>query len=134
MSKRKGDRNERELVEYYEQAGYQVTKCQNYRYGSTDWFGLFDLLAIESDSKIRFIQVKTNGAQGINDWVDKACRITPSEHVILDFAVKYDYEGWRLIRAENGSYETVYDERDIDCKIGEGIQDYLIEEREGGLE
>lgn len=125
MSKEKGDRNERELEEYYEQAGYKTDKCRGLRWGKTDWFGLFDLMAIKPGEKVRYIQVKSNRAQGINKWASKACRITPSEHVTLDFAVKYDYEGWRLIRVAEGDYETVYDERDHDCKVGEGILEFL---------
>lgn len=130
MSKQKGDRNERELEEYYTQAGYRTDKCRGLRWGKTDWFGLFDLMAIAPNSKVRYIQVKTNAAQGINKWVSEACRVTPDEHVTLDFGVKYDYEGWRLIRAEDGEYRTIYDERDKDCNIGDGIKEFLRGERE----
>lgn len=125
MSKKKGDRNERELEKYYSQAGYRTDKCRGLRWGKTDWFGLFDLMAIKPGDKVRYIQVKSNRAQGIESWTRKATRITPSEHVTLDFAVKYDYEGWRLIRVEDGEYKTIYDERQQDCKVGDGIKEFL---------
>ena len=128
MSREKGNRRERQAEEMYQQAGFKTEICRGLRWGNTDWFGLFDIMAIQGGEKVRFVQVKSNQVHKVDDWIAKARRFCPSEHVDLDYLVCHDYEGWRLIREGDDGYTTVYDERDDVCKMGEGLTQYLKNE------
>jgi hypothetical protein len=55
----KGQRNELRAKKILELAGYEVEKTVGSRFGSKDFWGLFDLLAINA-TQLRMIQVKTN--------------------------------------------------------------------------
>lgn len=134
MSRRKGNKRERQAREIYAEAGFAVEKAVAERYGRTDFFGLFDFMAVRSDT-FRFVQVKGGSASGIgeiNEWAAEHC----PTGVNCEFAVYYKKEGWRLVRAlpDQGSYTTVYDERkdedvgphvDTPLNLGEGLTEFL---------
>lgn len=125
MSKQKGDRRERQAEKFYEQAGYKTEKSQGMRWDRTDWFGHFDLMAVRKD-EMRFVQVKSNGARGIEDILRWAKRYLPAG-IKLDMIVAHDREGWRLMHLwpDGDTYTTAVDEREMDCNMGEGVVEYL---------
>lgn len=135
----KGQRNERELRDCYEAAGFRTYSPQASRWNDTDMFNLFDVLAIDCEGDrerpVHLIQVKTNGARGIENWThDVQPFLGP--HTAVRYAVKYDHDGWRLIGIDpdEEAHTTLYDERDddrvgsnqhTDLSIGEGLIEYL---------
>lgn len=124
MSKQKGDKNERRARETYEDAGFEVENPNYSRYGNTDYYGLFDFMAIRGD-RLVFAQVKTNSAQGVRGWMEDASELVP-DGVELHFLVYHDYQGFRLMMP-NGppSYKTVVDERKSSCNWGEELLEFL---------
>jgi copper chaperone CopZ len=58
-SRKKGQRNELRAKKILEAAGYEVEKTTGSKFGSQDFWGLFDLLAMSS-TQLRLVQVKTN--------------------------------------------------------------------------
>jgi len=126
--KQKGDRRERQAVELYERAGYKVERCHGVRWGRTDWYGHFDLMAVRPD-RFRFIQVKSNAASGINE-INQWAEMWAPDAIQYDMLVCHDREGWRLIRCwpEGDTYTTVVDERDMDCQMGDGVADHLSDD------
>lgn len=131
----KGDERERQAVSIYQRAGYATYRPATVRYGENDIFGLFDLLAVKpSAGCVRGVQVKSNRAVGIYDWI---------RHTWLwrrlgwgtEYAVPVDGEGWKLIHPNGvGSYTTVYNEskdervgphRDTPLNLGDGFVEYL---------
>lgn len=145
MSKQKGDRVEREYEYAYQRAGYKTERSMGQRWGRTDWFGLFDVMCIHPDRPIRFAQVKSNRATGVRKAFLGAARLLPDEHAEVEYAVRHDGEGWRLIRPydDDGrlTYRTVYDERkdpdvgphvDTPLNLGEGLVTFLRAEIDAG--
>lgn len=126
----KGARRERQAREIYEQAGYWVYSPQNVTYGDNDLWNLFDLACFHAPAgEFRFVQVKSNGARGIRKWSTVAKHFQDSsECVQADFVIPYDNEGWRLVRPSDGSHTTVYDERESDCPMGEGLTRFITQE------
>lgn len=125
MSRKKGNSRERQCRDCYESAGYTVEKSVSERYGRTDFWGHWDLMASRPDD-FRFIQVKSEAADGIaaaNAWA----REHAPPWVRLDFAVVYKREGWRLIRLwpEADTHTTVVDERETAGTMGEDLTRYL---------
>jgi Holliday junction resolvase len=60
MNKRaKGMRAERKAAKLLMDMGYQVVRPNFNRFGYTDFFNLWDIIAVKEDSAL-FIQVKTN--------------------------------------------------------------------------
>ena len=125
MTRRKGNRRERQAEQMYQRAGYKTEICRGLRWGRTDWFGLFDVMAIKEGHKVRFAQVKSNQVSDVNGWIAKARRFCDPKHVALDYLVCHDYKGWRFIQESADGYETVFDERNEDCDMGEGLTEFL---------
>ena len=130
----KGKRREREASELYERAGYDTFRPQESKYGETDIFGLFDILAIRPDGAgpTRLVQVKANQPESISGWAADALAYSGT-HRVVEMLVAYDGHGgphpkptrWRLIQPmdHGGPMDTedVVDERDG----GDAVVEYL---------
>lgn len=125
MSKAKGDKREREARHILEEAGYVVETPNYTRFQNTDYFNLFDMMAFHPTRKPLFVQVKSNRAQGINQFVEDCASLIPYEHVVVQFWVCYDSAGWRVIEIELDGYTTIYDEREDSYNMGEGVVGFL---------
>lgn len=124
MSNRsKGDRHERQAKNLLKQKGYHVHKKLNTQYDSGDMFSLFDLLAVKPGRKPVFIQVKTNGTAGeLGATLHEARKIMDLNHADLEYWIKYSYEGWRILRSENGNdWDEILDARTTDNKVGKTV-------------
>lgn len=88
-------------------------------------FGLFDVLALSpNDPDVHAIQVKSNRAVGINAWSRHTSLFRALGFRTL-YAVPVDREGWRLLECTSDGHETLVDERDSDCNMGEDVVEYL---------
>lgn len=126
MSKAKGDRRERQAQKILEALGYDVEKPNStpypQKYG-VDFFGLFDIMAFKDGEKPLFIQIKSNGARGIRSFPDECVEVqVPFEYVNVEFWVCHDGEGWRLIDVQEDGTEVIFDGRDSDKNMDEGIK------------
>jgi len=89
---RKGIRNKRRVRKWYEQQGWAVADVEDMsKYGSTDKFGIADLIIID-DGTVRLVQVKSNTpeTQGVMQ------RVADRLGVVVVCATWFDYEGLRL--------------------------------------
>ncbi len=138
----KGKRNEREAAELYEEAGFDTFRPQESKYGETDIFGEFDILAIKPNSErdTRLVQVKSNRPEGVEGWVERAFAYWGYGRRV-EMVVAYDGHGgphptpkrWRLIQPKRvgDSIEPMdrIDERSDNVPAdGEGLVDYLKNE------
>lgn len=124
MSRKKGKRNEKKAVSIYEDVGFEVETPNYSRYENTDFFNLFDFMAIKDD-RIVFGQVKSNATSGIGEFAELASELMP-EYVELHFLVHYDREGFKLIEVdEDGDYGVLIDERETDNNIGDDLRLWL---------
>lgn len=121
----KGTRREREACELYERAGYTTYRPATVQYGENDVFGLFDLVAVDKGRKPRFVQVKSNAARGIKEWVAEVQALMPPEWTVSEFLVCHDREGWRLIQPVGESWSVVWDGREYDDTMGDGLVEFL---------
>lgn len=128
-NRQKGYRRERQAVEIYQSAGYVVEKSVSQRHGRTDWFGLFDMIAVRPD-EVRLSQIKSNVAGGIADINEWAAANAP-EWIQFDVLVAHDNQGWRLLELDppNDTHTAVVDERDQSCNMGELVIEYLNQEQ-----
>lgn len=126
MSREKGNRRENQAVQIYENAGYRVERSVQANYGTrSDWFALFDIMAIWPGEELRFAQVKSNRAEGVQDWFAAAEQLVPPG-VKLDYLVCHDNEGWRLLQSSDAhNHVTKLDERKVDVPMGVALQHYL---------
>lgn len=126
-TRRKGKNRERQAEDYYNQAGYQTEICRGHRWGRTDWFGLFDLMALQPGEPVHYVQVKSNQVDNVEGWIRDADRFIPREHVVLDYLVCHDYAGWRLLRRANTpqGYRVVFDGRETSGNMGEDLVEFL---------
>lgn len=126
----KGTRREREAAEIYGRAGFATYRPATVTYGENDVFGLFDVIAISPlHDRVRGVQVKSNGARGIRDW----CRHTSlwRQHGwATRYLVPYDNKGWRLIECDCKGTHTIYDGRENDQCMGEGLVEFLQGEQQ----
>lgn len=120
MSKKKGDRRERQAKNILKAAGYSVESpnATPYEQRNVDFFNVFDVMAVRPDEQVLFIQVKANGARGITTFAEECIEAgIPFQNVNVEFWVCYDREGWRILEIEEDNYTEVYDERDKDRKM-----------------
>lgn len=126
MSKSKGSRRERQARQHYEAANYRVQPFYGRRYGETDGFNLFDLVAVRPYAEPHFVQVKSNVARGLNGWADAVADLMGGAPARCLYAVCHDREGWRCIEAEaEGATTTVFDGRDADGDMGDALTEWL---------
>lgn len=129
-AKSKGQRREREAVSLAEQAGMWVETPNYTRYYNTDFWRLFDFMAVRPDRGILFVQVKSNRAAGIQGWADTVAAWFDLEKVDAQMWVCHDNAGWRVLDAQTddvgGTYETVVDERDQSGNMGDQVREYLF--------
>jgi hypothetical protein len=128
--KDKGNRNELEAVKIYESAGYAVETPNYTRYQNSDYYNLFDFLAVRPDRLPVLGQVKSNKARGRPDWMDAVRAWFPVENFEFHFLTRYDREGWHLsvpekFSDEPGAWVCVVDERGEDCDIGDYLRKHL---------
>lgn len=121
MSKAKGDSRERQAKDILQECGFSVEKRWNRRYGSNDYFGLFDLMACRQD-EFRFIQVKSNSTAGALKEIREEVDRFPIDKIFLELWVCYDREGWRVQRLSEDGWGVVIDERGTDCNMGENLR------------
>lgn len=136
----KGSQRERQAASLYQRAGYATYRPATVRFGENDIFGLFDLLAVSpSDSRVRAVQVKSNGARGIRSWM-RHTALWRRLGWVTEYAVPVDGEGWKLMQSHEDTYRTVYDERkdedvgahrDTPLNLVEGLVRYLEEDIDG---
>lgn len=128
MSKKKGDRRERQAREILEAAGYTVETPNSTPYPQgygVDFFGLFDFMAFRNGEKPLFGQVKSNGFTGIRSFPDECVEFGfPFEHAAAEYWSCHDGEGWRIAEITKNGHTEVYDERDADMNMGEGAIQY----------
>lgn len=126
MSNRsKGQRRERQARHILEDEGYLVDTRPDVMYQNTDYFNKFDLVAMKPTERPIFIQVKANGARGIRATVEWVQENVPLDHVKVEYWVCHDDEGWRIIDLHEDGKTTVFDERDMDVNMGEGVGEFL---------
>jgi len=123
----KGTRREQEACEIYEQAGFTTYRPATVQYGENDVFGLFDLIAAHPDRRPHYVQVKSNVASGIIDWMVEAAGLVPEEHAEIRFLVCHDREGWRMAKPAREGYQWVYDGRDSGASMGDPLIEVLAE-------
>ena len=123
----KGTRREREWHAILKAAGHIPYRPATVQYGENDVFGLYDVLSMRPFGHLlRGWQVKSNGARGIETW---ARNVQPLEKALPSFyAVPYDNEGWRVDVVRGGSHTTLCDEREMNCRMGEGVTEWLRSE------
>lgn len=127
MSKKKGDRRERLARELFTEAGFYVENPNFSRFQNKDFYNLHDFVAVHPNSKVIFVQVKSETASGINEYIQECAKMFSSEHTNIYYMVYHKREGWRLINIdlENESRTVVVDERENGENMGVEVQEYL---------
>jgi hypothetical protein len=121
----KGSRREREAAAIYQRAGYATYRPATVQYGENDIFGLFDLLAVIPDCEhVRAVQVKSNRASGIEAFTRQTW-LWRRLGWMTEYAVPVDNEGWRLLHCTDSGHQCVYDGRENDENMGDGLAAFL---------
>lgn len=129
MSKKKGDRRESLGVDIFENAGFTVETPNHVKFSNKDYFNLMDFMAVHPNTKVIFVQVKSETARNIREFEEQCKEIFSSEHTIVYYLVYHKREGWRLIEIDldNGTHTVVADGRDSTDNMGVHITNYLQE-------
>ena len=89
----KGARNEAKCKKELIEDGYEVESVKRLKYGPTDFFGLWDCIAVNGE-RVRFIQVKSNRMPLRRDIERMRSFRCPSQ-CTKEIWVMYDYKGWK---------------------------------------
>lgn len=123
MSRRKGNRRERQAQRLLEEMGYEVSIAKNHKWGANDYFNLYDILAVHPEKKPKLIQVKSNGTGGaLGKTGRKSADLVNTDYIDIEYWVCYDYDGWKVRRMDDdGEWTVLLDERDEDANMGEHL-------------
>lgn len=111
----KGKRNQRKCVEH-------LVKEENYdrkeievqtdnKFGNNDFWNMFDIIALGSNGKPRFIQVKSNRFGGLKDIKEFALEHMNLDHCNVEIWTWFDYKGWAIQKLEEKGWTVTLDER-----------------------
>ena len=122
----KGKDNEREArLDILEEVGWETTAVKHTKFGETDFFGLFDLIAFKEGNKPLFAQVRTNRPREITSFHEQcADKQVPFDYVDVEMWTRYDREGWRIDKITPDGATTILDEREYDCNIGDKVRKF----------
>lgn len=123
--KQKGQRRERQARDILTSLEYEVVTPNATKFQREDFFGLFDIIAVKPDCRPLLVQVKSNRASGINEFTEQVSERMPEKFVDVQFWVCHDGEGWRAMEVKNGNYEVIFDGREFDGNMGDGLKNYL---------
>lgn len=126
-TRQKGNRIERKAEQQLENQGYQISRMPHTRYGPSDFFNMYDIIAMKPGAPLKMIQVKANQPPTLTQFKEKALKTTPLEHVQIEIWTHHDRLGWKTRRLNrvNKEWETLVDERKTDGKIGEELKKQL---------
>ena len=115
----KGGDVERKTQRAYERAGYWCYRPPDVRYQDTDMWNLFDIAAFHPGHReLRLVQVKANETQGeLTEWCGKAKHFARVSGIQAEFVVRYDNEGYRVMKpglTSRASYINAVDTREWD--------------------
>jgi len=121
-SSRKGTDNERKGAERLrDEYGYEYVHNSAGGRFDKDIFDWADLIAMNpGEEKIKFVQVKTNGANGIQQYEKEASELFPHPFADFELWVRHDGVGgphgkspaWREHRLTEDGFEKIRDERE----------------------
>jgi len=104
----KGNRHETEAKNILKRVyGAGVEKVD--AWGNQDPFGFVDLIAINEDEPVKFVQVKTNGFTGEDKRkYSGRTRHLPHKHATFEVWVRYDRRGWEIFEYDGEGYEKIH--------------------------
>jgi len=108
----KGNRTERKAEDRLKEQGYSCSRMPHTRYGDSDHFNLFDILAVQPGEPVKFIQVKTNTPPNLSEFKEKALETAPLKHGEIEIWTWHDYQGWKIreLNRVNKEWEIIKDE------------------------
>lgn len=107
----KGNRIERKAEDRLEDQGYSTARKNNSRYGASDFYNLYDIVAVKTGEPVRFIQVKANSFPNLTEFKQESQSIIPVEHAVVELWCWHDYKGWEIRVLKDDNWLTVVDER-----------------------
>lgn len=112
-SRAKGNRLEREAEEKLQEKGYQTARMPHTRYGDSDFYNMYDIIAMKPGEPFKLVQVKANQASGVNELKNDSLEAAPFKHAEVELWQKFDYEGWKIRRLnkETEDWELIEDQR-----------------------
>jgi len=101
----KGNRHENEAKNILKRVyGAGVEKVDGW--GNHDPFGFVDLIAINEDEPVKFVQVKTNRfTEKHKRKYRSRTRHLPHDHATFEVWVRYDFSGWELFEFDGEEFE-----------------------------
>jgi len=106
----KGGHNERRAKKVLELDGWRVCKVKAVKFGETDFFNLFDLIAMKPNNKVKLVQVKSNRVVGLKRFGEDCKSFVPLNHASVEYWVWYDRKGWKVYLLKD-KFDVLKDER-----------------------
>jgi len=121
-TRQKGNRNERKCEALLKEKGFSTSRMPHTRYGPSDHFSLFDIIAMKPDAPIKMIQVKSNTPPNLAEFKEECLEVAPLKHAEIEIWTHFDREGFQIRRLKDDEWQTLVDERDNGMKIGEEVK------------
>lgn len=125
----KGNRIERKAEDRLHEQGYNTARMPHTRYGDSDFFNLFDIVAMKPGAPFKLVQVKSNSPPNLEEFKKEALEITPLKHAEIEVWVRYDREGWKVrkLNRETKKWSVLCNATKNDKKVGKTLKKALNE-------
>jgi Holliday junction resolvase len=112
-TRQKGNRLEREAEEILHEKGFNTARMPHTRYGDSDFFNMYDIIAMKPGAPLKMVQVKANQASGVTELKNQSINEAPFKHAEIELWQKFDYQGWKIRRLnpETENWELQRDDR-----------------------
>lgn len=112
-TRKKGNRIERKAETRLKEKGFETSRMPHTRYGDSDHFNLYDIIALKPENPVRLIQVKTNSKPNMKQLKKDSKEIAPFKNVRVEAWTWYDYQGWviDIFKPETDEWKTIEDQR-----------------------
>jgi len=106
----KGNRIERKAVDRLKEQNYGCSRIPHTRYGDSDHYNLFDIIAAKPGAPFKCIQVKANRPPNLTEFKKQSKERIPSEHAQIEIWEWHDYSGWKIRRLKQENWEIILDQ------------------------
>lgn len=108
---RKGKRRQRQARDFLQERGWKVELQKSSRNSPNDFFGEFDLIAIQKGKKPLFAQVKSNEFSQVSEILTFSENNLPLEYCNVWLMAFFDYQGFAIKKIKDGEWIKFHDER-----------------------
>lgn len=111
-TRKKGNRIERKAEDRLKEDNFVTSRMPHTRFGDSDHYNLYDIIAAKPGAPFKCIQVKANAFPNHQNFKEKSLETVPTKHCDVEMWKWVDYQGWHIkkLDTQKKEWKTVVDQ------------------------